>query len=144
MLKEIRVGGIDVTDRPLPFGSAAQSLRNFDVVLTDRVNAVFGTLRDDRGRPVPGATLILFSIDRSQWYPQSRFVRRAGAGTDGAFSVTGVPFGTYHAAAVTQVPSDGADAWQDPAFLESLIPGASTVVAGDGQRTSVNPVVAAR
>jgi protocatechuate 3,4-dioxygenase beta subunit len=144
MLKEIRVGAIDVTDRPLPFGSAAQSLRNVDVVLTDRVNAVFGTLRDDRGRPVPGATIILFSIDRSQWYPQSRFVRRAGAGTDGAFSVPGIPFGTYHAAAIRQVPSDGADAWRDPAFLESLIPGALTVVAGDGQRTSVHPVVAAR
>lgn len=144
MLKEIRVGGVDVTDRSLPFGTAAESLRNVDIILTDRVNELFGTVRDDRSRPAPGATVLVFSTDRSDWHPHSRFVRAAVAGADGAFSVTGLPFGTYHAAAVTRVPSDGADAWEDPGFLDSLIPGASTVVVGDGQRTSINPRLVVR
>jgi hypothetical protein len=32
---------------------------------------------------------------------------------------------------VRNVPADGDEAWQDPAFLESLIPGATIVVIGD-------------
>ena len=39
---------------------------------------------------------------------------------------------------VRDVPADGADAWQEPAFLESLIPAAQSVLVGDGGRSSVN------
>jgi hypothetical protein len=39
---------------------------------------------------------------------------------------------------VRNVPTDGDEAWQEPAFLESLIPGAVSVLIGEGSRSSVN------
>src|SRR5207249_10455818 len=37
-LGEIRVHGVDVTDRPRPFGQRSQSLDDVEIVLTDRVS----------------------------------------------------------------------------------------------------------
>jgi hypothetical protein len=39
------------------------------------------------------------------------------------------------------LPDEGEEAWRDPAFLDSLMPSASTVLIGEGQRVSVNPRV---
>ena len=44
-----------------------------------------------------------------------------------------VPAGSYYAAAVAQLPSDGDEAWQDPAFLESLVGRATSFALGEGQ-----------
>ena len=87
VLKEIRAGGINVTDQVLPFGTADESLRDVEVVLTDRVSELIGSVRDDRARPM-AATLIVFSTDRSHWYPRSRHVQRSRTETDGSFSVS--------------------------------------------------------
>jgi len=133
-VEQIRANGTDVTDRPVPFGTRAQSLTNIEVVLTDRVNELSGTVADERGRPAVGAAIVVFSTDRQQWYPVSRYLRRSSANQDGAFRVTGLPSGSYFASAVSAIPAGGADAWQDPQFLETLIPGASTFIAGEGQK----------
>ena len=133
-LKEIRVNGTDVTDRPLPFGRADQSLSDVEVVLTDRVNELSGTITDDHGRPAPDAILIVVSTEREDWYPASRFLRKAVAGSDGAYTLSGLPAGRYHAAAVARLPDEGEDAWQDSAFLDSLVSQASPVTFGDGQK----------
>jgi hypothetical protein len=144
-LKEIRVNDIVVTDRILPFGQKEQSLTGVEVVLTDRVSALIGTIRDVNARPSPGASLVVFSTDRDEWYPTSRFVRKTAAAAGGAFALTGLPAGTYYAAAVARLPLDGEDAWQDPEFLDALIPGASTVTITitEGQQLSLSLRVAA-
>jgi hypothetical protein len=133
-LEAIRVNGADVTDTAISLGTRAQSLANVEVVLSDRATGVSGTVVDDRGRPAGGARVIVFSTDRQQWYPASRYLRHSSASPEGAFTVTGLPSGSYFASAVTAVPTGTEDAWEDPQFLESLIPGASTVgVAGRQQ-----------
>jgi hypothetical protein len=132
-LKAIRVRGIDVTDRPLTFGTADQSLTDVEVVLTDRVSAISGKIVDDHAQPAAGAHVIVFPIDRDRWYPSSRYLRTAIAGSDGAITITGVAPGSYYTAAVAQLPPDGNDAWQDPAFLESLVPHATAFTLGEGQ-----------
>jgi hypothetical protein len=137
-LKEIRVNGIDVTDRPLRFGTKDQSLSDVEIVVTDRINTLTGTITDDRARVAPGAFLVVFSADRDRWYPASRFMRKTIAGADGLFTVSGLPFGVYYAAAVARLPADGEDGWQDPEFLESLMPGASTVTLAEGERQILN------
>ena len=131
-LKEIRMNGIDVIDRPLSLGRRDQWLANVEVVMTDRVTELSGTITDDRARRVPGATLVVFSTDRDRWYPASRHFRRAAAGPDGAFTVAGLPSGSYYASAAARIPTDEEDAWQDPQFLESLVLHASTVTVVDG------------
>lgn len=141
-LKEIRVNDIEVTDRVFPFGRKDQSLTGVEVVLTDRVSTLVGTIRNQNARPASGASLIVFSTDRDQWYPTSRFVRKTTAAADGAFALTGLPSGLYYAAAVAQLPLDGEDAWQDPDFLEALILEASTVTITEAQQLSLNVRVA--
>jgi uncharacterized GH25 family protein len=133
-LKEIRIRGVDVTDRPLMFGTTDQSLAEVEVVLTDRINQVSGSVADDHAKPAPGSPLVVFSTDRDRWYPSSRFLRRATAGTDGAFRLAGLPPGSYYAAAVSRLPPDGEDAWQEPAYLESLVPRAANFSLSEGQQ----------
>ena len=103
VLKEIRAGGINVTDQVLPFGTADESFRGVEVVLTDRVSELTGSVRDDRARPM-AATLIVFSTDRSQWYPRSRHVQRSRTETDGSFSVSGLPAGQYSCSPAARCP----------------------------------------
>lgn len=138
VLKEIRAGGINVTDQILPFGTADESLRDVEVVLTDRISELIGSVRDDRARPMVAATVIAFSTDRSHWYPRSRYVQRVPTEADGSFSIAGLPAGTYYAVPVRDVPADGADAWQEPAFLESLLPAAMNVLVGEGVKASAS------
>src|SRR6266536_3760212 len=87
MVKEIRVNGIDVTDRALPFGKREQSLSDVEVVMTDRVSQVNGAIQDDRGRGVSGARVVIFATDRERWYQASRYLQIAAAQTDGAFTI---------------------------------------------------------
>jgi hypothetical protein len=143
-LKEIRVNGIDATDRPLPFGRRDQSLTDVEVVLTDRINTITGAVADDRGQLTPGASVIIFSADRGLWYPASRFLRIAAAGAGGAFTLAGLPYGSYYAAAVEKPPNDGDDAWQDPEHLRSLVTRASSVTLGDGQTVALTLRLAPR
>ena len=132
------MNGVQVTDRPLPFGKKDQSLTGVEVVLTDRVNEVTATITDDRARPAPGSVLIVFSTDRDRWYPASRFLRKGVAGPEGTATVAGLPPGSYYAAGVSQVPVEGEDAWQDAEFLASLAPRASSGTLGDGQKLLVH------
>jgi len=137
-LKEIRVNGIEATDRPLAFGTSNQSLTDVEVVMTDRINTVSGAIVDDRARPAAGARAIVFPMDRDRWYPASRFLRVAAAGADGAIALAGLPAGSYYAAAVATLPADGDDAWQEPAYLESLVGRAATFTLGEGQKQMLN------
>ena len=132
-LQEIRVRGIDVADRALPFGRREQSLAGVEVILRDRVSELSGAVVDADARPQAGAAVMVFASDRARWYPGTRYMRRTVAAADGAFTIAGLPFGNYYVAAVAaaKVPADGDD-WQDPAFLETLVPRATTVTVSDG------------
>jgi protocatechuate 3,4-dioxygenase beta subunit len=142
-LKEIRVNGIDATDRILSLGRAEQSISDLDVVLTDRVNVLGGSVSDEHGQLASTAIVIAFSTARDRWYPVSRFMRRSATRKDGNFSIAGLPPGTYYVA-VAQPPAGGDEAWQDPAFLTSLIPRASTATLGDGDTRTLNLRVGGR
>jgi len=137
-LGEIRINGVDATDRILSLGSAEQSLSDVEVVLTDRVNVLGGSVRDEQGQAAPTAAVIAFSTARDRWYPLSRFMRRAATGKEGTFSMVGLPAGTYYVAAAGPFPPDGDEGWQDPAFLTSLIPRASTATLGDADTRTLN------
>ena len=139
-LKEIRAGGADITDRAVSFGRADQSLANVEVILTNRISQLNGAVVDDDAHPVAGPTVVVFPVDRDRWYLESRFVRRAVAGRDGAFSIAGLPFGSYYAAALRRLPDDGPDAWRDPEFLDGLIPGAVAVSVAEGQTRTISVI----
>ena len=126
----MRLNGREVTDTPLPFGTANQSIGGLEVILTDRVSEVTGHVLDARGRGVADATAVIFPIDRTLWGRASRFVASVRTAKDGAFGVRNLPPGYYHAAALTQLAHGE---WQDPDLLDALVAIATplTIVEGD-------------
>jgi hypothetical protein len=137
-VKAILSNGRNITDEVLLFGRAEQSLDDVEVVLSDRVNEIVGVVTDDRGRRIDStrARVIAFSIDREQWYPQSRFVRSVSNFVQGAYSLRGLPTGTYFVAATLDPPPG--EGWTDPVFLDSIRGFAKVVVVGEGQQQSLN------
>ncbi len=140
-VQEMRVRGIDVTDRPIQFGRRDQSLTEVEITLTDRLTELTAIVT---GVGAQNAAVVAFSTDRSRWYPQSRFMRRVAAGSDGTVSIAGLPFGSYYIAAVAVRPGGGEDDWQDPVFLEGLLSQASTITLAEGQRQAVKIDLAGR
>jgi hypothetical protein len=129
-LKAVRLNGRDVTDTPLPAGTAAQSVSGLEVVLTDRISRASGIAVDTRGRGVAGATVIVFGTDRSSWTEGSRFLGSADADQNGRFTVSTLPPGEYYAAAVTPL---ALEEWRDPDLLNSLVVHATQISIVEGE-----------
>jgi hypothetical protein len=137
------VNGVDVTDRAIAFGRINQSLTDVEVVLTDAITQLDGGVADEKGRPVGAANVVVFSADRDRWYRLSRFMQRTVTAEDGRFAVEGLPFGTYHVVAVGELP-EGEDAWQDPAYLETLVTAGKTVTLIEREPVAVSLPLRAR
>jgi protocatechuate 3,4-dioxygenase beta subunit len=137
MLKQVHVRGIDITDQPIAFGKQDQSLADVEVALTDRVTTLSGRIVDDNGHPAAGSHVIVFSTDRTRWYPLSRFLREMPTWEDGIFKITGLPPESYYVAVVARL-DEGDEAWQDPAYLDTLTLGSTTITIGEGQRQLLN------
>jgi len=137
-LRAVRVNGVDATDRPLVFDGSGRSTADVELVLTDQVSEIGGTVLDADGRGVANAIVLAMPIERGLRYPMSRYLRRTTSGDDGIFHIAAIPAGAYYVATVSSIPIDGPDAWQDPAFLESLAPVVTTVTIGDGEKKTVN------
>ena len=96
-----------------------------------------GPVSADEGCEAGGVRVVIFSSERNRWYPSSRFMRTAVTDPDGTYSITGLPSGSYFAAATLRTPP-GDQAWGDPVFLDSLRGAATVITLGDGQRQSLN------
>jgi hypothetical protein len=105
-LKRVLMDGIDVTDMSIPFGRQDQSIKDVEVVLTDRGGEVSGSLTDSRGRLLTDYTVVVFATDRERWFLESRFLKQSRPGKDGIFEVRGLPGGDYFVAAVDQLQMD--------------------------------------
>ena len=143
-LEQIRVGGIDVTDRSLSLSRADQPLTGVEINLSDRISQLSGTVSDDENRPVRGAHVIVFAADRDRWFPGSRFLRDAITDEQGAYTVPGLPFGSYYVTAISQALAEGPDAWQDPAFLTTRISRSASLTISEGQRVTRSIRVSSR
>jgi hypothetical protein len=138
-LKAIRHNGTDVTDTPLAFGRASQSLTAIEIVLTERVAAIAGAVVDARNRPAIDAAIVAFPPDRTLWYFATRFIGYAEIERDGTFAVRGLPPGDYHVAVVDKrLTIDLFGDVRDPDVLESLIAGSQRVTLDEGQRVSLS------
>jgi hypothetical protein len=134
MVRAILHDGRDITDRPIELGSGEQ-LSGVQVIVTDRVTTIGGTLTDDKDAPVADGTVIVFAADRSKWYDGSRFVKAARPDQKGRYRIKGVPPGDYLLAAV-EYAEDGA--WNDPDFLEPLQRDARKVALAEGDSQTIS------
>jgi hypothetical protein len=108
------------------------------VTLSSRTWEVSGSVRDQDGRAIAGARVILFPQDRSRWYTAGydtpRRIAHAAADREGVFRVTGALADSYLSAAVANPP----EFWMAPEYLETLVPIATPVRLDRDDRRTVD------
>ena len=134
-LETVSRGGRPIADDVIELDDAEVS----DLVLTvtDTPPRVSGTVVDARGAAVFGTDVIAFPADTSLWRKgivNNRRVRFVHATSAGAFDFDGLAPGEYYVVAVRERFTDE---WQDPAFLDRLIAGATKVSVGPGEHRAV-------
>jgi hypothetical protein len=133
MVKAILLDGRDVGAAALD-PKSGETIGPVEIVLSNRVTRIAGTLLDDRNLPVRDATVLLFPDDAEKWYETARTIRAARPDQQGRWEAKGLPAGDYLAIALDYV-EDGA--WNDPEFLESLRRDARKVTLADGGSETV-------
>lgn len=136
-MKAVYVNGSDATDMMIEIGSAGAS--GINVIFTDRLTALSGTVRDGRGEAAPGLMVIAYAADEAYWHGHSRHIVTARAGPDGAYRLNALPPADYLVVAVDDVEEGE---WFDPAFLEGMRRHAVKVRLGEGDQQIQNLMVA--
>jgi hypothetical protein len=138
MIKSIRSGDTDLTDKPLMTAKPNQSIDDLEIVVTNRSASLSGAVVDARGRAVAEYTVIVFATDPDRWYSQSRFLKFATPEPDGSFKLRGLPTAEYFVAAVEpMLATPAAGEWQAPAFLTQLARRAVRVTLTEGQSSTL-------
>jgi len=127
-LKGAYYGGRDVSDVPLEVRTG-QNPAGIEIVVSDRVTEMTGTVQDADGQLLTDYTVVAFSSDASNWRPQSRYIQVGRPDANGQFRIRGLPPGDYLIAALDDVESGE---WYDPAFLDGVRRGATRVSLGEG------------
>jgi len=130
ILKSAVIDGRDVLDFPVDI-RPNEGVTNAVLTFTDKTQELSGAIQDASGRPTSDFTIILFPSDSRYWTPQSRRIASARPGTDGRFSIRGVPAGSYQLTAVTDAePGE----WYDPAFLTDVRRASIPITLDEGAR----------
>ena len=129
-LASAAIDGRDLLDQPLDFGAKLGTLENVVLTLTHRRTELTGRLQTADGQAATGFHVIVFSADRTHWFPGARRTRAVRPASDGLFTVPELPAGAYLVAAVTDAIDDE---WQQAAFLEQLAAFAAPVTVRAGQ-----------
>jgi Carboxypeptidase regulatory-like domain len=128
-LKSLAAGGRELLDAPLDL---QQSIDDAVATFSDRASEVSGRLLDAGGAPVTDLPVVVFSVDRSTWFFNSRRIAGVRTDRDGRFAIRNLPPGEYRVAAADLDPNE----WFDPALLERLLPAATPLtIAGTEQKT---------
>ncbi len=131
ILKAVYVNGRDITDEPLEIKT--DNISNLNLIFTDRVSGIAGTVRDARGTGVPATTVVVFPSDDALWTAQSRRIQTARTDHSGAYRISSLPAGEYLVVATDDVEQGE---WFDPEFLEQVKDKAVKVTLGESdQRT---------
>jgi hypothetical protein len=127
-LKSVTINSRDVTDTPLTLRSG-EAVGNVQVVFTDKLNEISGTITDTNGTPIPDYTVLVFPTDASLWRPQARQIMTARPDQTGKYRIRGLPPGEYFL--VTVDPAEQGE-WFEPAYLDEHRTGAARLTLGDG------------
>ena len=145
--KAVIANDVDLMDQPVTFQSG-QQLRNVQVIVTDKLTDLTFHVTDANGTPTSNYVALVFSIDRSRWVDNSRYIRAfvpappfqqafepAEMAVPGSVpttaareSVRGLPPGEYYVVALDDLE---ADAVTDPAVLDSLARAATRITLSE-------------
>ena len=133
MLRSVLLDGRDITDTPLDV-HGTEDISGLQVVVTDRVTEVGGTVAGEKGEPLQEYAVVVFAEDASRWVWPSRFIATARPDQAGAFKFSNLPPARYLVVALDYLEEGASD---DPEFLESLRPKATRVTLGDGETVAL-------
>jgi hypothetical protein len=111
VVKSVTSRGQDVTDGGLE-ADARQRFENVRIVVTDAATDVSGLVRDDRGKPVAAAMVLVIPLAQQFWQRSSRRFGLLHTDAEGRFRIRGLPEGEYRAVASLDV--DESDAFRVP------------------------------
>jgi len=128
-MKAVYLDGREVTDAPIEVKS--ENVTGLNVIFTDRISSLGGSVRDTRGNPIGDVAVIAFPADERLWSPQSRQIMTARTDRLGAYKLASIPPGEYLVVAVDDVePGE----WFDPVFLDLIRGHATKVRIEEGQQ----------
>jgi hypothetical protein len=131
-VRQIKLDGIDITDKPVEFG---KDVNDVEIILTTRNASVAGGVMDADGKPVGSYSVVVFSADQTKWTFPSRYIALGRPNQDGRFRVAGLPPENY---LVVALPAVQGTAWQDPESLESLRATATPLTLAEGDAKTVD------
>jgi hypothetical protein len=124
------LGGRDLLDGLFEI-TADMNLSGLVVTITDKRTELSGTLQTAGGAPASDVFVIAYSADRAHWGPAARRVQAVRPDLDGRYAIRDLPAGDYLLAAVLDVDERE---WEDPTFLEQLVPGSLPIALAEGDR----------
>jgi hypothetical protein len=87
---------------------------------------------------VESASVVIFPSEADRRFPRSRYVRTVDADSDGAFTVTSLPPGSYLVTALEAGDGDASADWAAPESLEPLVAYAERVTLRERQLTTLS------
>jgi len=127
-LKSAIVNNIDAVDVPF---SVRTDVGGAVITFTDRPTELTGSLLDTTGKPALEYFIVVFSVDRSFWTPQSRRIRSARPGNTGSYRIAGLPPGEYHVCAMTDLEPS---LLYTAGYLEPLVAASIKLTLADGEK----------
>ena len=118
-LKSIAIDGREMLDAPLELrGSTAGATVTFG----DTASALGGRVLFATGEPATNCTVVVFPVERTAWFFNSRRIAAAPLDAEGRYVVRNLPAGDY--LIVARADLDQLE-WFNPATLEQLVPSAA-------------------
>jgi hypothetical protein len=122
--------GRDLLDGPLRLAPGEQ-MDGVTLMLSDRRTQLSGTITTSTGAAVSELFVIAYPADAALRVPQSRRIKAVRPDSGGKFLIENLPAGEYLICALTDI-DDGQ--WNDPGFLDPLVPASVTITLADGDR----------
>lgn len=132
MFKNASYKGREVADEPFDLDNA--DAEGVVITFTDRWTGVRGTVQSLKGAAGGDAIVLVFPTDTESWSSyglnprRTRSVRPSAAGD---YDLHSLPAGDYY---IVAVPDERASDWQDPEFLQALVPLATRLTIRDGDQ----------
>ena len=134
-LKAVMLGDTDISDTPVRF--LPEHNGQLRVVLTSRGSVLEGIVRDEKGEPAAGATVVAIPEEKSSWRTGALRLRFTMTPKDGKFTLRGLLPGRYYVAAVQgEQVYLGAEA--GPEMFEAVTKAAAVVVIGEGEKRALD------
>lgn len=134
-LRSVTYNGKDISVDPVEL--ADDDITGVVMTFTDQTTELSGTVTTSAGAPDPTSEVIVFPADSLAWKDVGVVARRwrsERVTKAGAFAMTGLPPGEYFVAAVAiDAPGDP----RDPKVLQALMPTATRVTLGDGEKKAI-------